>query len=98
MPYTAQDLPFSGSTPMSRHASWTGAEHAATRAGTQLDQLLIAYRTFGPLTDHEASVKTGLVLATICARRGTLVSRGLVEAKDLIQGPHGPKNTRWGIV
>jgi hypothetical protein len=88
-------LPFSGSTPLSRHSSYEGARTASERVGRQCLELLTAYAN-GPLTDREAAERVNLPIATICARRNELVKRGLVQAIDLIVGPFGVKNTRWG--
>jgi hypothetical protein len=97
MPYTDQDLPWTGSTPRSRHASYRGAESAAPRAGSQSWRLLRLYRERGPQTDHEAAAALNLPLATICARRNSLVSKGLVTAGDLVPGPYRTVNTRWQV-
>jgi hypothetical protein len=97
MPYTDQELPWTGSTPRSRHASYRGAESAAPRAGSQSGRLLRLYRECGPQTDHEAATALGLPLATICARRNSLVSKGLVEAGELVPGPYQTPNTRWQV-
>jgi hypothetical protein len=97
MPYTDQELPWTGSTPRSRHASYRGAESAAPRAGSQVWRLWMLYQTCGPQTDHEAAQALGLPLATICARRNSLVSKGLVEAGELVPGPYRTVNTRWQL-
>jgi hypothetical protein len=97
MPQTQAGLPFSGSTPRSRHASYRGAESAAPRAGSQSWRLWRLYVERGPQTDHEAAAALNLPLATICARRNSLVSKGLVEAGELVPGPYRTVNTRWQV-
>ncbi len=88
-------LPFSGNEIIARHCSAEGARAASPRAGSQAWRLFLLYRESGPQTDHEASQALALPLATICARRGWLVDRGLVEAQGSKRGPYGTRNTRW---
>ena len=90
-------LPFSGTTPISRHCSWTGAVKAAPRAGSQCWRLMGMYRDLGPRTDHEAADALDLPLATICARRGWLVKNRWVQAVGTKPGPFGTANTTWGM-
>lgn len=90
-------LPFSGSTTISRHASYAGAKAAEPRAGSQALRLLMLYRESGPQTDHEASEALGLPLATICARRNWLYQRGFVASVSSKVGPFGVTNSIWEL-
>ena len=75
--------------------SRAAAIHAQPRAGSQAARLLNLYTTYGPQTDHQSAKALGLPLATICARRGSLVKKGLVAACGWCYGPYGTKNTKW---
>lgn len=75
-------LPFSGRSPRTRHASYSGAKFSEPRAGSQAGRLLALYRT-GAFTDHDASERLHLPLATINARRWVLFKLGLIEAVRL---------------
>lgn len=88
--------PFSGSTPLSKHTSWLGAQSAAERIGRQSLELLTAYRERGPLTDAEAAEVLNVERSTINARRNELVQRGLVEAIGTKENPQtGVQNVTW---
>lgn len=90
-------LPFQGSVTISRHCSYEGARRAEPRAGSQCFRLLQAYRDQGPLTDHEAAATLGLPLATINARRASLIKGDWVQARGTKTGPYGTPNTLWGL-
>jgi hypothetical protein len=90
-------LPFSGSTQQSRHASRAGAEDAAPRALSQSIRYLslLKMRPQG-CTDAEAADLLGLERSSINARRVPLVKAGLVVADGFRLGPTGKiKNTVW---
>lgn len=74
-------LPFSGRTPATKHASYTGAKCAEPGARSQAGRLLALYRICG-VTDHEAADALGLPLSTINARRNYLFDLGLIEAES----------------
>lgn len=80
-------LPFSGSTPAAKHASYTGARCAMPRANSQAARLLALYRDRG-VTDHEASEILKLPLSTINARRNALFDLGLIQ-------PEGFETRHW---
>lgn len=81
MPHTAAGLPFSGSTPISRHTSHQGAEDAKVRALPQsiLYLRLLHDRYPDGLTDAEAADLLAIERSSINARRAPLVQAGLVE-------------------
>ncbi len=91
------ETPFGGKTPQARHSSWTGAQIAQPRAGSQAARLLAALEA-GPRTRHELSAATGLPIATICARIGTLKRMGFVVEDGLVKGPWGARNVRYRSV
>lgn len=90
--------PFSGSTPLSKHTSWLGAQSAAERIGRQALALLTAYQDRGPLTDVEAAAVLNVERSTINARRNELVRRGLVAAIGATANVRtGIRNVTWGL-
>jgi hypothetical protein len=96
MPFTEQDLPFSGRSPQPRHASYLGAKDAQPRAGRQIRQYLqlLADHLEG-LTDAEAASLMGIERSTINARRNQCGDR--VYAEGFRPGRSGVKNTIWKL-
>jgi hypothetical protein len=90
---------FSTSTPYAKtsETSRAAAIEAQPRAGSQAARLLHLYTNHGPQTDHQASSSLGLPIATICARRHSLIDRGLVIEHGTIEGPYQHRNVRWGV-
>lgn len=97
MPLTQEGLPFSGSTPRARHASYTGAKAAEPKAGSQAQRILTLLGLEGPKTRHQIAFHLSLPVPTVCARLGQLMKVGKVQEVDLVVGPYGPKNTRYGL-
>ena len=113
MPFTEIGLPFSGSTPLSQRASWSGAQVAALRATDRERAYLRVLYWRGPLTDHETLEVFGspgrlgfhvVGVQSICSARGAINRKAVVrqEAKpvvprELVPGPYRAKNTRWGL-
>jgi len=98
MPLTDSGLPFSGSEPLSRHTSLSGAEAAEKRAPSQLLRLICLLLDHPEgLTDHELQQRLEIPLASVCARRGQLVEQGLVKAGGWTVSPVDPtaKNVKW---
>ena len=93
--HTAQlAIPFSGRSPQTRHASLSGAQVAAVRAGSQKARMLLAYLEHGPLTDLSMAALLGLPESRISARRSGLQPRdapALVQYVDLVDGRTGPR-------
>lgn len=97
MPYLDQILPFSGSSPQPKHASFAGAQDAKARALTQVVRYLKLLKDrpdFG-LTDMESARLMGVERSTINARRATLVKADLVYADGFRDGESGVKNCVW---
>ena len=96
MPWTECDLPFSGITDQSRHASRLGAEDAKPRSENQTIRYLQALKIhpYG-LTDAEAAALLDLERSTINARRVPLVKAGLVYPDGFRAGKSGVRNTVW---
>ena len=91
-------LPFSGSTPISRHRSAQAAQAAsATRVTKTLQYLdLLAAAGSPGLSDHEAVAATGWPLSTVCSVRNGGVRAGLVVAGARVaMSPYGLKVTTW---
>lgn len=100
MSYSEQGLPFGGSTPISRHASWTGAEVAARRRGPKTRAYVVLLYKFGACTDSAAAMVLHEIVVgvqSICSIRNSLCSAGLVEAVDTIMADTGARNTRWDL-
>lgn len=101
MPYVHDgQLPFSGLTPQSAHASRAGAEDAAPRALSQTVRYLslLKSRPQG-CTDAEAAELLGLERSSVNARRVPLVKAGLVYADGFRPGPTGKvRNTIWKAI
>ena len=91
----AEDVarPFAAGSETSRE----GAMQAQPRAGSQAQRLLDLYKAYGPLTDHQASERLQLPLATICARRNWLIRLDYVTEHGTAPGPYKTKNIRWGV-
>jgi len=90
-------LPFSGTTPRTRHASLSGAKLAVTRAGSQGARILVRYLDQGPQTDGQQALALGLPEGRISARRSALIARGLVAEYDIVKGPYGASCTRFEL-
>lgn len=97
MPYTDSDLPFSGSSPLSRFTSHQGAEDAKDRALPQTIRYLTLLKSRPQgCTDAEAAALLNLERTSINARRGPLVKADLVYADGTRPGPTGKiQNTVW---
>jgi hypothetical protein len=90
-------LPFSGRTPHSRHASYTGAVVAMRSRGVKTQMYLQWLRRNGPATDHQAHDATGLPLATVNSIRNGLVTAGLVISAGVTAGVEGARRTLWRV-
>lgn len=101
--YTGEGLPFEGSTPAAAHASWTGARAAGPRRRQQTDRYLRVLKAHGAagITDHAASVLTGLPLSSINSIRHGLGSC-VVDAQhpERVEraGARPTLRTRWAWV
>ena len=100
MPYVEAEplrLPFSGTTPISRHCSYEGAQTAAEHAGRLALKLFALYASHGPQTDAEAAMRLGVGRSSINSTRANLVRLGLVQAVGTKKNPEtGVNNTTWG--
>ena len=99
--HNEQGLPFGGEEPIARHASWTGAEKAAEGRKAQTARYIKALVSEGPLTDVQASARTGLPLSSVCSIRNGLGpcvrSQGQPERVSWGSG-RTTLRTRWGWV
>lgn len=91
-------LPFSGVTPLSRLASFGGAQAAQSRARFHRDRIYELLVDRGPLTDHEISQALSMLRSTVCARRNELLEERRVMACGLKPGPFRIRNTEWGAI
>lgn len=98
MPYTEQSLPFSGSTAMSRHASFTGAQAAARSRREKTLRYVDLLKSQGPLTDQDAAAMLGWPLSSINSIRNGLSMVNLIEARGYetqVCGSRSTRRTRW---
>jgi hypothetical protein len=91
-----QTLPFSGTTPISRHHSAQAADRAAVTRGKRTREYLELLAHIGPagVTDHDAARMLGLPLSSVNSIRngcGALI----VPAETAGQSPYGRTVTRW---
>ncbi len=89
-------LPFSGSTPISRHHSAQAAQHAAEKRGRRTLEYLALLSEVGEagVTDHDAARMLGLPLSSINSIRngcGELVEPANREGLS----PYGRTVTCW---
>lgn len=97
MPWMNSTLPFSGSTPQSRHTSRQGAEDVQTRALGQTVRYLALLKEHGGLTDLEAAKLMQVERTSINARRAPLVKAGIVVADGFRPSPSKVKNVVWRL-
>ena len=88
-------LPFTGTTPISRHCSYLGARKGSLKAGSQADRILGFITTWQPVTDHELVELSGLPLNIVNARTGGLRKIGKIQRDGWKPGPWGTKNSCW---
>lgn len=96
---TPSQLPisFTGSTPVTRNASLSGARAAIRSASSQAARMLVLYLDRGASTDGEIATLMGLPEGRISARRSALIKKDLVHYVDTMDGPYGAKVTRWDL-
>jgi hypothetical protein len=100
MPYSPDvagqaGLPFQGSTPLSRLASYDGACVAQAGAESKRERLYRWLLENGPATDREMAEGLGMLVSSICGRRNELVQLGKVRACGLKPGKFRARNTCW---
>lgn len=94
------DAPFQGSTPQTKHASWTGAVLAQPSAASQAGRILARLKAEGPMDRYQLAEREGLPVTTVCARLRLLEQRGQITpdgwtTKDW--GGRQTKRTKWRI-
>lgn len=96
MPYTSSSLPFSGSTPISRHHSALAAEHASVHRGKHTRAYLALLTQVGEsgVTDHQAAQMLGLPLSSICSIRNGCSDHVRPCAESALS-PFGRRVTKW---
>jgi hypothetical protein len=93
---TQPALPWSGTCPQSRHASWLGAKDAAHRSESQVAKYLALLEQHPEgLTDAEAADLMRIDRSSINARRRALVHLELVVADGFRKSKHGIRNVVW---
>lgn len=95
---TGQPLPpHHGSSPQTRHTSRSGALVALKSQPSQKARILVLLLDRGPSCDGDLALWMGLPEGRVSARRGGLVTDGLVQHVDIVQGAHGAEVTRWEL-
>lgn len=90
--------PINGKTPLSRHASYTGAVHADETRSANIWQLRQLWRD--PHTMQEIAAITKLPLSSVCSLKAALADE--LEAVDVVpvewgEGRKPTRRTRWRI-
>lgn len=97
MAHTQDGLPFSGSTPAARHASWTGAQHATKTRGEKQATYAQILRNHGPMTDQDVAALTTWPLSSVNSIRDSFGDRVIPCGHE--PSPFGrAQRTRWGWV
>lgn len=99
MGYLDSGLPFSGSTRMSRHASYTGAKAAESARVGKTRRYLELLKEQGSLSDHAVAAMTGWGLSSVCSIRNGVIE--LVEPEGFDEQTVGTKHTRrtrWRLI
>jgi hypothetical protein len=95
---TGQTLPpYQGSSPQTRHASRSGALVALKSQLSQKARILVLLLDRGPSCDGDLALWMGLPDGRVSSRRGALVTDGLVQHVDIVQGAHGAEVNRWEL-
>jgi hypothetical protein len=97
-PVGEQLPPINGNTPLSRHASYTGAVHAADARSANIVALRQLWRE--PRTINEIAAITGLPVSSVCSLKSALGDE--LEEIDLEVVEWGvdrraTKRTRWRL-
>lgn len=93
--FTVQ-LPISGKTPRSRHASATGAQRAARDRGAVAVAYLALLRACGPLSDQAAAKALGRETCSINSTRNGL-GELVIDSGDYEETAWGTKRTKWTL-
>ena len=91
------EIPYQGSTPISRSASRSGAEHVRPKYAQKIARLRELWTV--PMTMQDMAAQTGWPLASICSLKACLGSE--LEAVDTIDQDWGQgritRRTRWRL-
>lgn len=90
--------PINGKTPLSRHASYTGAVHADETRSANIGMLRQLWRE--PLTMQDVAAITKLPLSSVCSLKSAIDDE--LEAFDVVpvewgDGRKPTKRTRWRL-
>ncbi len=101
MPYSEQQLPWTGATALSRHCSADGARAALRRSAGQTARYLRLLERRGAegCTDLEAALILGIERTSVNARRSVLcqLDPPWVVPVGTRPGPTGIRTTAWGL-
>lgn len=90
-------LPFSGSTPLSRHASHSGSMAAGKTRGPQTQRYLDWLTNRGEGTDAQAEAELKMPRYSVCSIRNALLKREMVEAVRVDVTNWGTRHTVWRV-
>jgi hypothetical protein len=90
--------PFSGSTPLSRHCSYTGAQAAGeTWTARQVDYIALLTEG-GSFTDKQAAAELGWDVSSVCSIRNSVRTLLETDGYEVVQGPRrSTKRTKWKL-
>ncbi len=100
MPYTSDSyqLPFSGSSPQTRHTSYRAAVAQRSTRGTKKIAMLAYIRQHGLVTDQGLAEGLRLPIQSVCSLRNALASEGLIRVAGETTGIYGRPVTLWEAV
>ena len=91
----AVDAPISGLTPAARHASATGAQHAAVVRGALMRAMLRAFVNYGPrLTIAEVAAHVGRQAHAVTSTWSRLEALGWIEGTGTFRSYRHPLSGR----
>ena len=90
------NLPISGKTPRSRHASATGARRAAIDRPSLSVAYLELLRAVGPLSDHAAGKALGRLHTSINSTRNGL-GELVIDSGEVEHTEFGTSRTKWRV-
>ena len=87
--------PFQGKTISSRHASWTGAEHAKETRSRNL--IVLQHLWIDPMTMQEVAELSGLPLSSVCSLKACLDLEAVGFQSVEWPGRKPTKRTTWRL-
>lgn len=91
--------PVNGTSPESRHASWTGARVAVHTWGQKQSEYLQLLNAGGSMTDNEVAALVKWPLSSVCSIRNSLMARVETDGFETAtwDGGRTTRRTRWRL-